>query len=89
MDDVPLLCVLLLAVLSIDAQSLSLGHPHMAHVEAMSVAVAAVTMRPKKKKKNTNKQKKPPTWGEQYKDLGLLGSLGGLHRFARTHRQRV
>ena len=54
----------------------------------LSVAVPAATMRPKKKK-NTNKKKKPPTWGQQYKDPGGPGSLGGLHRFARTHRQRV
>ena len=41
--------------------------------------------------KKTNKKKKPPppTWGQQYKDPGGPGSLGGLHRFARTHRQRV
>ena len=41
-------------------------------------------------KKKTNKKKPPPpTWGQQYKDPGGPGSLGGLHRFARTHRQRV
>ena len=91
MDDVPLLCALLLEVLSTHAQNLSLGHPHVARVvEGTSVAVAAATMRPKKKKKkDTNKKKKPPTWGHHYKDPGRPGSLGGLHRFARTHRQRV
>ena len=91
MDDLPLLCGLLLAVLSTDAQSLSLGHPHLARlVEATSLSVPAATMRSQKKKK-TNKKKKPPppTWGQQYKDPGGPGSLGGLHRFARTHRQRV
>ena len=91
MDDLPLLCGLLLAVLSTDAQSLSLGHPHLARlVEATSVSVPAATMRSQKKKK-TNKKKKPPppTWGQQYKDPGGPGSLGGLHRFARNHRQRV
>ena len=88
MDDVPLLCALLLDVLSTDAQGLSLGHPHVARVvEATSVAAAA-TMRPKKKKNTKKKKKKkPPTWGDQYKDPGRPGSLGGLHRFARTHRQ--
>ena len=90
MDDVPLLCALLLAVLSTDAQSLSLGHPHVARVvEATSVAVPAATMRPKKKKNTNKKKKKPHTWGQQYKDPGGPGSLGGLHRFARTHCQRV
>ena len=76
-------------MLSTDAQSLSLGHPHLARlVEAMSGSVPAATMRSQKK---TNKKKKPPppTWGQQYKDPGGPGSLGGLHRFARTHRQRV
>ena len=55
-DDVPLLCALLVEVLSTDAQSLSLGHPNVARVvEATSVAVAAATMRPKKKKKKNTK----------------------------------
>ena len=74
MDDVPLLCALLLDVLSTDAQGLSLGHPHVARVvEATSVAAAA-TMRPKKKKNTKKKKKKkPPTWGDQYKDPGRPG----------------
>ena len=86
MDDVPLLCALLLEVLSTDAQGLSLGHPHVAHiVEATSVAVAA-TIRPKKKNTNNKKRKKkPPTWGDQYKDPGCPGSLGGLHRQTVQH----
>ena len=46
-------------------------------------------MRSQKKKKKTNKKKKQPTWGQQYTDPGAPGSLGGLHRFARTHRQKV
>ena len=90
MDDLSLLGGLLLAVLSTDAQSLSLGHPHLARlVEATSVPVPPATMRSQKKKKTNKKKKPPPTWGQQYKDPGGPGSLGGLHRFARTHRQRV
>ena len=46
-------------------------------------------MRSQKKKNKKKKKPPPPTWGQQYKDPGGPGSLGGLHRFARTHRQRV
>ena len=77
MDDLPLLGRLLLAVLSTDAQSLSLGHPHLARVvEATAGSVPAATMRSQKK---TNKKKKkkspPPTWGQQYKDPGGPGEF--------------
>ena len=90
MDDLPLLGRLLLAVLSTAAQSLSLGHPHLARlVEATSGSLPAATMRSQKKKKTNKKKKKNPTWGQQYKDSGGPGSLGGLHCFARTHHQRV
>ena len=89
MDDLPLLGGLLLALLSTVAQSLSLGHPHLARlVETTSMSVPAATKRSQKKKTN-KKKKKSPTWGQQYNDPGGPGSLGGLHRFARTHRQRV
>ena len=90
MDDLPLLGGLLLAVLSTDAQSLSLGHPHLARfVEVTSGSLPAATMRSQKKTNKKKKKPPPPTWGQQYKDPGGPGSLGGLHRFARTHRQRV
>ena len=53
------------------------------------LSVPTATMRSQKKKKTNKKKPPPPTWGQQYKDPGGSGSLGGLHRFARTHRQRV
>ena len=90
MDDLPLLGGLLLALLSTAVQSLSLSHPQLARlVEATSRSLPAATMRSQKKKTNKKKKTKSPTWGQQYKDPGGPGSLGGLHRFARNHRQRV
>ena len=68
MDDLPLLGGLLLAVLSTDAQSLSLGHPHLARVvEATSVSIPAATMRSQKKKKTNKKPVQRSGWSREFR----------------------